>query len=222
MTELTGSSGETGHLVSWEEGIADDKKYHIAYISADGITFVRKMKSESKWMNLVGSVEASPDEATDLLLQLPQTVQIAPEELARVTFAGDLNQLVLFHQDGSKTKIPEGEGQIELFEAIEEYFGGDKSEEEADAWSVIKSPLVTLSIIAVIGGFLIHFTTICDPNFVAEGRRRGMSQLLNSVGLWIGPVWMSCIVGGLAALVVFLTAAQLINRPIRQILSWTD
>ena len=85
----------------------------------------------------------------------------------------------------------------------------------------MQSPLFVLSVIAVIGGFFIWFTTICEPGYTGTGRRSGMKTLLNWVGYKIGPVWMSVAVGALAALVLGMMIHQLIKRPIRQVLEYS-
>ena len=133
-----------------------------------------------------------------------------------------MNQLALFDQNEKKTKVPEGKEQAEVFAAIKQHLGGTESEEEADAWSVMQSPLFILAVIGVIGGFFIYFTTICEPDYEATGRRSGMKALLNSVGYTIGPVWMSVAVGSLAALVLGMMIFQLIKRPIRQVLEYSS
>lgn len=214
---------ETSHdgtLVSWEEGIGDDKKYSIAHVSPNAVTLVPKMKDYQQFVDSVAEAKHSPEAAVDTLMGLPKAVQLKPEEISRVTFAKDLWQLTLFDQDGNKTKVPNGNEQAEVFAAIKEHLGGTESEEEADAWAVMQTPLFILSVIAVIGGFFIYFTTICDPNYEATGRRSGMKALMNTVGYKIGPVWMSVIVGSLAALALGSMIYRLIKRPIRQVLEY--
>lgn len=213
-------SSEQGTLVSWEEGIGDDKKYHIGLISSAGITHVLKLKDYEQFTHAVATATASPDEAEDILLQLPKAGQISADELAKATYAEKLNQLTLFKTTDEKVKVPEGKEQADFFAAIKQHLGGAESEEEADAWSVMQSPLFILAVIAVIGGFMIWFTTICDPNYEASGRRSGMKQLLNWVGYKIGPLWMSVAVGSLAALVLAMMIYNLIKRPIRQVLEF--
>ena len=108
-----------------------------------------------------------------------------------------------------------------MFAAIRQHLGGAASEEEADAWSVMKTPLFVLTVIGVIGGFFIWFTAICEADYEASGRRAGMKALLNWLGCAIGPVWMSVAVGSLAALVLGMMIFQLIKRPIRQVLEFS-
>lgn len=222
MADVTSKPGAPGNLVSWEEGIGDDKKFHIAHVSPEGITLVLKMKDYAQWCEAVAAAKAKPDEAVVLLQQCPKAIRLARGDISRATYAKDLNQLILFQQNQQKTKIPEGKGQAELFAAIKQQLGGTEGEEEADAWSVLQSPLFTLAVIGVIGGFLIWFTTMCDPSYVASGRRSGMKNLLNWVGYSIGTFWMSVGVGGLAALVLGMTIYQLIKRPIRQVLAYSS
>ena len=95
-------------------------------------------------------------------------------------------------------------------------------EEEADAWSVMQTPLFVLAVITVIGGFFIWFTSICEPDYEASGRRAGLKTLLNWLGYTIGPIWMSVAVGSLASIVLGLMVFQLIKRPIRQVLEYSN
>lgn len=222
MANVTGKADAPGTLVSWEEGIGDDKKYHIAHVSPAGITLACKMKDYKQWVDVVAATKSSPDEAAAILQQVPKAVHFDPSDLAKATYAKDLNQLTLFDRNQQKTKIPQGKEQAEVFAAIKQHLGGTESEEEADAWSVVQSPLFILSVIGVIGGFFIWFTTICEPNYEASGRRSGMKNLLNAVGYKIGPVWMSVAVGSLAALVLAMMIYQLIKRPIRQVLDYSS
>jgi hypothetical protein len=222
MADASNSEVSPGTLVTWEEGIGDDKKYHIAHVSPAGITLVLKQKDYKKWVEVVAEANGSPADAAAFLQQQPKAVQFAPCEISRATYARDLNQLALFDQNGKKTKVPEGKEQADLFAAIQRHLGGAPSEEEADAWSVMQSPLFILAVISVIGGFFIWFTTICEPDYEASGRRSGMKTLLNSIGLAIGPMWMSVIVGSLAALVLGMMIYQLIKRPIRQVLTYSN
>ncbi len=209
-------------IVSWEEGIGDDKKYHIAHVSADGIILVLKGKDHSQWEGVVAAAEGSPATAAELLLKMPKAMHLPAEQIAKVTFAEKLNQLVVFDCEQNRTKVPEGKEQADIFTAIQQHLGGEETEEEADAWAVMQSPLFILAVIAVIGGFFIWFTTICEPTYEATGRRSGMKQLMNSVGYSIGPVWMSIAVGSLAALVLGMMIYNLIKRPIRQVLQYSS
>lgn len=210
-----------GTLVSWQEGIGDDTRYHIAHVSPAGITLVRKVKDYKNWVEVVAAAKSSPDQAAAMLKRLPGAVQLDPSAISKATYAKDLNQLALFDRNGQKIKVPEGKEQAEIFAAIKQHLGGTEGEEEADAWSVMQSPLFILAVIAVIGGFFIYFTTICEPGYEASGRRSGMKQLLNWVGYTIGPFWMSVAVGSLAALVLGMMIYQLVKRPIRQVLQYS-
>jgi hypothetical protein len=222
MANAIGNPSAPGTLVSWEDGIGDDKKYHIAHVSREGVTLVCKMKDYEQWQQLVATASSSPNQAAALLRKLPKAVHFDPGQISKATYAQDLNQLALFDGQQQKTKIPEGKGQAEVFAALKQHLGGQEREEEADAWSVVQGPLFTLAVIAVVGGFFIWFTTICEADYEASGRRAGMKQLLNWLGYTIGPVWMSVAVGGLAALVLALMSYQLIKRPIRKVVEYSS
>lgn len=220
MADITDQAGAPGTLVSWEEGIGDDKKYHIAHVSAAGITLVLKTKDYAQFQHAVAAASASPASAPGIVRQLPKARHFAPGEISKVTYAPQLNQLAIFDRNQQKTKVPEGKGQKDVFAAIKQYLGGRESEEEADAWSVMQTPLFVLAVIAVIGGFFIWFASISDPDYEAEGRRSGMKALLNWVGYTIGPMWMSIAVGSLAAIVLGMMIYQLVKRPTRQVLEY--
>jgi hypothetical protein len=222
MANVTGQAATTGTLVSWGEGIGDDKRYHIAHVSPQGITLVRKITDYQKWVDAVAAAKASPSQAAAMLQGLPKAVHLEASAISKAAYAKDLNQLTIFDRNQQKTKVPEGKEQADVFAAIKQHLGGTEREEEADAWSVMQSPLFILAVIGVIGGFFIYFTTICDPDYVATGRRAGMAQLLNWIGYTIGPVWMSVAVGSLAALVLAMMIYQLIKRPIRQVLEYSS
>lgn len=222
MADITSKAGAPGTLVSWEEGIGDDKKFHIAYVSPEGIILVPKMKDYKQWVDAVAAARSSPDEAATMLQQCPKAVLLKPDEISKATYSKDLGQLTLFGKNQQKTKVPTGKEQADVFAAIKQHFGGTEGEEEADAWSVMQGPLFTLSVIAVIGGFLIWFTTLSDPNYHATGRKSGMKNLLNWIGYSIGPFWMSVGVGSLAAIVLAMLIYQLVKRPIRQVLQYSS
>lgn len=221
MASVSEAAETPGTIVSWSEGIGDERRYHIAHVSPAGITLALKAKDEASWQGMVAMAKASPDGAAGMLQQVPKAVFLSRSNLSKATYAQQLNQLWLYDQNQQRTKLPEGKEQADVFAAIKQHLGGTESEEEADAWSVMQSPLFVLAVIGVIGGFFIWFTTICEPDFVATGRKAGMKQLMNTVGYKIGPVWMSVIVGLLAAMPLGLMITQLIKRPIRQILTYS-
>jgi hypothetical protein len=220
MTKALNPATGSGTLVSWGEGIGDERRYHVAHVSSAGVTLVLKFREHAEWEKLVAAATGSPNEAGAMLRQSPGAVHFAPEDLSKATYAQQLNQLWLYNRQQQRTKVPEGKEQADIFAAIQQHLGGSKREEEADAWSVMQSPLFVLAVIGVIGGFFIWFTTICEPNYEATGRRSGMKQLMNTVGYAIGPVWMSVIVGTLAAMPLGMMIYQLIKRPIRQVLEY--
>lgn len=222
MANESQTSDAAGTLVAWNEGIGDDKKYHIAHVSPAGITLVCKLKDHAHWESLAARAKRSPDDAAAMLQQEPKAVHFAPGDIARVTYAKLLWQLTIFDRSDKKTKVPDGKEQEQVFAAISQHLGGAASEEEADAWSVMKSPLFILAVIGVIGGFLIWFTAICEPEIEATGRRQGMKVFMNWLGYAIGPVWMSVAVGSLATLTLGIMIFQLIKRPIRQVLSYSN
>lgn len=222
MSAESSSEFVTPTIVSWEEGIGDERRYHVAHVSHDGVTLVLKEKEHSKWQQLVDAAQQAPEAADELLRQQPKAKVLLPEQLAKVTYTQELRQLVFHDVAGKKISLPEGKEQAEIFAAVKSHLPGEESEEEADAWSVMQSPLFVLAVIGVIGGFAIGFTTICEAEYEATGRRQGMKQLLNWLGYSIGPFWMSVAVGSLAALVLGMMIYQLIKRPIRQVLTYTQ
>ena len=135
MSDSSDPAVASGTLVSWEEGIGDDKKYHIAHVSPAGIILVRKMKDYKKWVEVVAAAKNSPETAAEILQQLPKSEHYAPQEILKATYSQDLRQLTLFDQNQQKIKVPEGREQAEVFAAIKQHLGGAESEEEADAWS---------------------------------------------------------------------------------------
>jgi len=211
-----------GTLVSWQEGIGDERRYHIAHVSPAGITLVLKEKDDATWKQWVAAATASPTTAAAMLQQLPKAAFLARGDLAKATHAPDLWQLSLVDRNQQRTKLPEGREQADVFAALKQHLGGQESEEEADAWSVMQSPLFVLAVFGTIGGFFIWFTTICEPNYVATGRRSGMKQLMNTIGYSIGLVWTSVAVGLLVAFILGRMIFQLIKRPLRQVLTYSS
>src|SRR5687767_1401407 len=108
MSSAIGPAAATGTLVSWEEGIGDDKRYHIAHVSPQGITLVRKITDYKKWVDAVAAAKGSPSQAAAMLQQLPKAVHLEPSAITKATYAKDLNQLTLFDRGQQKTKVPEG------------------------------------------------------------------------------------------------------------------
>ena len=216
----TEMQGDAGTLISWTVSNSDGSKSHIVHVDSEGITWALGMKKPEAFGQLVGRLAAQPDQSAALIGEQRGGHHLSRNDIARVTFAEDLKQLVITDKAGKKQKITKGDKdeQKQVFEAAGQHLGGKASEEEADAWSVIQGPLVTLAILGAIGGFFIYFTTISDPNFQATGRRSGMKQLMNWLGYTIGPTWASVIVGALVLLIISLTVFQLVKRPTRQVL----
>jgi hypothetical protein len=221
MANQSGNGIGAGTVVSWQNGMGDDRKYHIAHVSTSGITLVCRMKDHARWQEAVAAASRSPEQAVALLKGLPQAVEFASAGLAKVTHAPDLWQLVLIDRNGKRKNVPEGREQTEVFNAIRQHLGGDASDEEADVWSVIKTPLFVVSVFGAIGGFFVYFTTICTPDYDATGRRQGMKQLMNSLGYKIGPIWASVALAALLSFVLFGMVRRLIKRPIRQVLTFS-
>ncbi len=110
--------------------------------------------------------------------------------------------------------------QEKVFEAVGRLLGGKASEEEADAWAVMQRPLFAIAVFGAIGGFFIYFTTMCDPNYEATGRRRGMKQLMNWLGYTIGPRWSSVIVGVVLLVIFAFMFFLLVKRSTRKVLEF--
>lgn len=220
MTNTADQNTAAGTLVSWGNGIGDDRKFNIVHVAPSGITLVLKMTDEAEWERVKAAAERTPDAMAESLQKVPRAVSFSVADLAKATYTKDLNQLSIFNVNQKHMRVPEGKEQADVFAAIKQHLGGTESEEEADAWSVMQSPLFVLAVIGVIGGFFIWFTTICEPNYQATGRKAGMKTLLNWVGYSIGPFWMSVAVGSLAAIVLASMIYQLIKRPVRQVLEY--
>ena len=212
--------GDAGSLVSWTVSNSDGSKSHIVHVDSEGITWALGMKKPEAFGQLVGRLAAQPDQSAALIGEQRGGHHLPCNDIARVTYAEDLKQLVVIDKAGKKQKIAKGDKdeQKQVFAAVGQHLGGKASEEEADAWSVLQGPLVTLAILGAIGGFFIYFTTISDPNFEASGRRRGMKELMNWLGYTIGPTWASVIVGVLLITIIAFTVIQLVKRPTRQVL----
>jgi hypothetical protein len=223
MANISQEAPTPGTLVFWEDFyIGEDKGYHLVHVSPTGIILVAGIKDVEAWKKLAGTANASPHAAGTILSQVPGSVRFDPEEIAKVTYARELSQLILFDQQQKRTKIPSGKGQADVFAAIQQHLGGAESQEEADAWSVVKGWLFGLVVFDGLGGFMIYYTTICDPNYVATGRKRGIENLLNQLGYAIGPFWMSVVVGTFVTFVLVLMVRQLIKRPIRRVLDYSN
>jgi hypothetical protein len=212
---------EPAVLVSWSHGIGDTRKSHIVHVDPEGLTWAVGISDPKDFEHLTAEAAARPAEAAALIAAHKRGRRLPRERLARVTYAKGLNQLTIFDDAGKKQHIEYGKGvQAQIFEAANRYFGGTASEEEADAWSIMKVPLFALAVTAVIGGFFIYGAATADPNYVASGRRAGMKQMMESALLYIGPTWMSVIVGVIALLCLAPMVLLLIARPKRQVLTF--
>ena len=221
MGNASDGAAPPGTLVSWDYGTDDAHKYVIVHVSPDGITLVRKLKNVAAWQETMVRATRFPEQARAILQQMPKAVQLARDDLIRVTWVQDLEQLTLFDQNGKKFRLPEGKAQAEVFEAIKQHLGGVASEEETDAWSVMQPHLVILLCGGLIGAVLIAFTAMCKPDFKPDGPGAAVKIVLNWIGYKIGPFWMSVIVASLEALVFGMMILMLISRPIRHSLSFS-
>lgn len=163
-----------------------------------------------------------PAEAAALIEAHPGGHRLPRERLARVAYAQQLNQLTVVDKAGKKQHIAYGKGgeQGKIFEAVRRHLGGTAREEDADAWSVMKVPLFALAVTSVIGGFLIWFASISDPDAEITGRRAGMKKFINWLGYSVGPTWMSILVGTVALLILSFMVYLLVKRPKRQVLDF--
>lgn len=192
--------GNSGTLVAWTASTGDSTKSHVVHVDGAGLTWALNLKQPEAVGQLVGQASARPAEASPIIQSHKNGRRLPRELLARVTYSKDLNQLTVIDNTGKKQQIAYGKDgeQAQVFEAVHQHLGGTPSEEDADAWSVMKVPLFALGVVAVIGGFLIYLASVSDPNYEATGRRSGMKQLINWLGDTIGPTWMSIIVGAVA------------------------
>ena len=215
---------EGGRCVSWTEGIGDDAKSHVVHVDQTGLAWAVKLKSSEEFHKLTAGAEAKPTEAAALIERHPAGKRLPRERIVRVTYCKEINQLTVLDDAGKKQSFAAGgkDAQGRIFEAVGRHLGGTASEEDADAWSVMQTPVFTLAVIGVIGGFFIWMTTISDPTYEATGRKAGMKQLINWLGYTIGPFWMTAAVLALAAVPALIMLYQLVKRPKRQVLTFRE
>lgn len=216
------SPEDTSTLVAWTYHDGDAEKSHVVHVDRAGMAWLLKVRQPEVFGRVVGEATRQPAEAAAVIEAQKGGRRLPSEQIARVAWCEKLNQLTVVDKAGSKQHFPESRAgeQGTIFEAVGRYLGGTAREEDADAWSVMKTPLFALSVLAVIGGFFIWFTTISDPNAEITGRRAGMKRLLNWVGYTIGPVWSSVIVGTIAALILGFMIFLLVKRPKRHVLEF--
>lgn len=209
-----------GSLVTWEQGIGDDKKYHVVHVDSSGLSYAVKLIDPADRDQLMAAATAAPAEAATLVAAHDKGGRLTRDQIERVTFAEQINQLRVHQKDGKVLKLAEGKEQKDVFEAIDQHLGGTASEEEADAWSVLQTPLLCTVVFGGIGALFIWMAAKADPNYEASGRRSGMKALLNTVLLWLGPVGTSLIVACFVVPPVAIGIYQLFKRPIRQVRSF--
>jgi len=216
------ASSTPGTLVAWTASSGDATKSHLVHVAPTGLACALNLKEQDVFGRIVGEATARPADAAELVGASASGFRVSREQLARVAYTEQLNQLIVSETGGKKHKIPHGNKgeQKKVFDAVSQHLGGTASEEEADAWSVMQTPLFSLAVTAVIGGFFIFLAANSDPNYQATGRRSGMKQLLNWLGYTIGPVWMSVIVGSIAALILAFMIFLLVKRPKRLVLTF--
>ncbi|QGQ26366.1 hypothetical protein F1728_28450 [Gimesia benthica] len=220
-TDVTGSEHDPTVMV-WSTSSGDSTLLHVMQIDPTGIAWLLDIKKPKVLEELVGRINAQPDEATAIIAAESKGTFLPRAELSRVTYTEGLQQLTIIDQAGKKQKITEGnEGEHrQIFEAVRHHLGGTAGEEEADAWSVMQGPLLGLVLTAAIGGFMIFLSTEADPSREFSGRRSGMKKLLNWLGYTIGPTWMSIIVGGIFLVIFASMMHSLIKRPLREFLAF--
>lgn len=209
-------------LVLWTTSNGDSNVSHLVHVDSTCIAWITNIGKKKVMENLLGQISARPTETAAIISAESKGICLPRERLSRVTYCESLNQLSLFDEAGKKSKIPDGKEQEQrrIFEGVRQHMGGNASEEEADAWSVMQTPLFALAVTAVIGGFLIFLAANSDPNYEATGRRSGMKQLINWVGYTVGPTWMSVIVGAIALCIFAFMVFLLVKRPIREVLAF--
>jgi hypothetical protein len=209
-------------LVAWTASTGDATKSHVVHVDPAGMAWALNLTEPHEFGQLVGMATARPAEAAALIEAHERGHRLPRERLARVAYAEQLNQLTVVDRAGKKQRIEYGkEGeQGKIFAAVGRHLGGTAREEDADAWSVMQVPLLALAVTSVIGGFMIWFCYISDPNAEMTGRRQGMKTLLNWLGYTIGPTWMSIAVGVIAALILAFMIFLLVKRPKRQVLEF--
>lgn len=226
--DLDGSSrpatppDDAATLVAWTASTGDSTKSHVVHVDPTGLAWALGLKQPEAFGQLVGEATMRPAEAAALIEAHPGGHRLPRERLARVAYAQQLNQLTVVDKAGKKQHIAYGKGgeQGKIFEAVRRHLGGTAREEDADAWSVMKVPLFALAVTSVIGGFLIWFASISDPDAEITGRRAGMKKFINWLGYSVGPTWMSILVGTVALLILSFMVYLLVKRPKRQVLDF--
>jgi hypothetical protein len=230
QTRRASAPSSDGTLVSWTASSGDGKKSHVVHVDSSGLAWALNIKEKDSVLfgKLVGEATARPSEAAELIAAYDNRSRRIPrEQIAKITYVPVLDQLIVVDDAGKKKSIPQGkEGKEKvlkkIFAAAGQHLGGMAGEEDADAWSVMKSPLMGLATIAFIGGMCIYMAAGAHPNYEPTGRRAGFAKLINWLGYTIGPTVFSVVTGVLALLVVGITAYLLINRPKRQVLTFNE
>ena len=218
-TPAAAAPAAAGETFSWSSP-GEGETTHLVHVAPAGMAWALKLKS-GPFGELAAAAGADPANAQTVIGEHKNGTRLPKEKISKVTYAKDLNQLAVHDDAGKRTKIPDGKTQqAAIFESVGRHLGGSPSEEDADAWSVMQTPLFVLAVIGVIGGFLIFMAAQADPDYEPTGRRSGMKRLINWLGLTVGPTWMSAIVGTLAAIVLGLMIFQLVKRPVRKVLTF--
>lgn len=225
-SDLEDTQSDFGCLVVWTSNSGDNKKSHLLHVDSAGITWMLNAKKPDAIRRLLEMISEKPAETAAIMKSDLNAYHLPRERLIGVNYIEKLNQLTIqydtMYGKSKKQKIAFGDGneQRMIFEGIHKYLNGSLSEEDADAWSVMKGPLIGLAVTGFFGGLLFVVSTEADPNYEATGRRRGLKQLFNWVGYTVGPTWISIIAGAIALGIFGYMMVSLVNRPQRKVLGF--
>lgn len=209
-------------VVAWQSGSGKDKLWHIVHINSAGLTCALDLTERNQLQQLVDQASATPAKAAEVLAAHKGAKQLTRDKLSRVTYVKLLKQLTVIDTAGKKHHIAYGDqGEQEaIFEAVNEHLGGTTSEEEADAWSVVKNALFALVVTIFAGGLFTKLAMDASPDHVATGRRAATEQALNNLLYKIGPIWTAGIFAAVAIGIATPMVLRLMNRPKRQVLAF--
>jgi hypothetical protein len=209
-------------VVAWQSGSGKDKLWHIVHIDSAGLTCALDLTERNQLQQLVDQASANPSKAAEVFGAHKGAKKLSRDKLSRVTYAKPLKQLIVVDNAGKKHHVAYGDqGEQEaIFEAVKEHLGGTPSEEEADAWSVVKNSVIALVVTIFAGGVFTKLAMDASPDHVATGRRAATEQALNNLLYKIGPIWTGVIFAAVAIGIATPMVLRLMKRPKRKVLAF--